>query len=510
MNQPQQSTPQKRQRRNRGRSKDRGNGCGTGYALVLVFLLLQIGMYLSWQRLLTNSNLFDCWSNTFNDDHNDDDDANHADSGIPQQEDDRRIDWSHANGIMGNDGRPPLDRTAGHTLPEKSGIDQEEKDNDDDSVQVDDDSDKKREHNAEFGGLVPRAFPSWPKDRQLPCGKAEDDWWTTERQRSPAKKGYLFVKEMKTGSSTVGGVVLRIARKLGARYNKEGRQCIARIDHSAATTLQYGQRDKDRSFLFTVLREPNKRMVSEFFHFAVSRRKVEPTDSNFQEYILARPTLQDYYIRSLNLVEHLKPVVWSYSINKNDYSVVKGIRQHVGTHILHNYDFIGITERMDESLVVMQLLLGLNVTDILYLKAKGSGGFDDGAHEGKCFFIVPSHVSSGMQTFFDSDDWKNRTQGDVYLYRAANKSLDMTIEQLGTDRFQKALGRFRMAQKLAHERCDVNKIRFPCSANGKRAKNFYRPIADTTDCLWLDSGCGYGCLDDNAAAIELEVLASIP
>ena len=46
--------------------------------------------------------------------------------------------------------------------------------------------------------------------------------------------------------------------------------------------------------------------------------------------------------------------------------------------ILDNYDFIGVTDRFDESLVVLQLLLGLETSDILYLSSKKSGNYDDG------------------------------------------------------------------------------------------------------------------------------------
>jgi len=37
--------------------------------------------------------------------------------------------------------------------------------------------------------------------------------------------------------------------------------------------------------------------------------------------------------------------------------------------ILRQYEFLAITERMDESLVVMQLLLNLTTHEILYIRA---------------------------------------------------------------------------------------------------------------------------------------------
>lgn len=36
--------------------------------------------------------------------------------------------------------------------------------------------------------------------------------------------------------------------------------------------------------------------------------------------------------------------------------------------ILRDYDFIGVTERMDESAVALQMLLGLKTSDVMYLK----------------------------------------------------------------------------------------------------------------------------------------------
>jgi hypothetical protein len=42
---------------------------------------------------------------------------------------------------------------------------------------------------------------------------------------------------------------------------------------------------------------------------------------------------------------------------------------------MEDYDFIGMVERMDESLVIMKMLLQLDMNDILYLSAKHGGGY---------------------------------------------------------------------------------------------------------------------------------------
>ena len=49
--------------------------------------------------------------------------------------------------------------------------------------------------------------------------------------------------------------------------------------------------------------------------------------------------------------------------------------------ILAEYDYIGITERMEESAVALAMLLDLPLGDVLYLNAKQNGGYDEG---GRC------------------------------------------------------------------------------------------------------------------------------
>ena len=91
----------------------------------------------------------------------------------------------------------------------------------------------------------------------------------TSVQRSSARTGFLFEKLMKVGGSTAAGVNARIAWRLGRARGY--RWCRARWDHSSAYALDYHHRHRAQSFLWTVVREPTRRAVSQFFHFQVSR-----------------------------------------------------------------------------------------------------------------------------------------------------------------------------------------------------------------------------------------------
>jgi len=321
-----------------------------------------------------------------------------------------------------------------------------------------------------------RIFLPWNySNHPFPCFPAEAEWDKPSVARSPTRTGLLFLRNMKTGSSTLGGVTIRIARNMARRAASSFPMCKVRFDHTPASILQYGKRDKEKSYLFSFLREPTERAVSEFFHFGVSRLKFEPSAANFKAYLMSREFLNNYFL-------------WDMSLGKfQGGNATWEDKQKAVDEILVGYDFIGITERMDESLVVLKMLLNLEFNDILHLSAKGNGGFDDGAIGGKCHYIVPQYVPPLMQTFFNGPEWAERVNGDTLLYHAAIRSLDLTIEALGSEEVHRQLVEYRRLQAVAKETCLPTTVP-PCTSDGV----FHRT---THNCLFWDSGCGYECLD---------------
>jgi Galactose-3-O-sulfotransferase len=344
--------------------------------------------------------------------------------------------------------------------------------------------------NDNFMGIVARPFSSWPIDAPLPCYRAHDQWMDMSVQFSPARKGLFYLKPYKTGSSTTSGVHLRMARNIAQRRTGASSFdiCDIRFDHGPDPTPGYTLfRDRlpEQSFLWTVLRDPTQRAVSHFFHFMVSRKKLEPTDRNFKSFLRDKAfPIQDYYFHALYTKE-----VYNRNLHKPT---------SVANHILRTYNFIGITERMDESFVALMMLLRLKIADILYISAKTKGGYDDAGNKQPqaCTYIWPSFVSPGMKEFFDSKEWREIVRHDRLLYEAVNRSLDLTIDQLGREKFGEQLRIFQEAQKISKERCLPNTT-FPCDASGI----FHRE--NTTDCLWKDSGCGTTCLDQIATELNL-------
>lgn len=326
-----------------------------------------------------------------------------------------------------------------------------------------------------------------PWTHDFPCFPAEPSWKSIAVQRSPSRTGLLFVREMKTGSSTVAGIMLHIAHRrgfvTGNASHAETSPCRVRIDHSSASRLAYKNRDVTKSFLLSLLRDPTKRAISHFFHFQVSEKKQDPTDKNFQDFFRRRAaSWSNYYVK--DLVMNLDDLQKGF----NDDDIVK--------EILSKYNFIAITERMDESLVVLKQLLGLQMEDILYMSAKTHGSFTTGPGTSPCIYIVPSFLTSGMKEFFESQYWKNYTRADQRLYDAAVQSLDNTIDALGRKKVEEELLIFRRARQYAQQLCE-ERTEYRCNSKGEY-------IGNNSTCYLWDIGCGNQCL--NEISISKDVL----
>lgn len=362
-------------------------------------------------------------------------------------------------------------------------------------------------------GIILRPFQSWPVGKPLPCYAASTGGRDRRRAREStdrsSTRGFFFMKLMKTGGSTAAGIHVRMMNHIaqqqqgrqvpikdydGGRNNTVSKQtirafsgklsCQGKWDHDWAYRM-FRNRNRDESFTWTVLREPTTRVISQFFHFEVTRLGTSTNDGSFQHYLWneyqSRDALYQYYLHVLSTREY------KYHVNVRD--VPSAIQE-----ILSEYDFIGISERMDETAVVLAMLLGLRLADVLYLNAKESGGYDDAQGGGKCQLIQRSFVSEGMRTYFAQPAWKRIIFADQLFYEAVNASFDLTIEYLGRERFEGQLARFRNALTVARETC-LRHEWFPCTSHGERNRN--------KSCLWKDSGCGYECLDRIATRLDL-------
>jgi len=275
----------------------------------------------------------------------------------------------------------------------------------------------------------------------------------------PSNDGLLFVKIKKSGSSTLAGVAARIAHAMSPI---NGAVCKSRMTHEWSQTIHGGfrERNRDKSLLWTILRDPAQRAISDFYFEQVGRNGVDPVQalSNLRK-------VRNFELKSI--------------------SNAKAPGYYIIERVLRELDFIGILERLDESLVVLQLLLGLKTSDILYLNAKQSGGFD---HHNNCSSIPKAVVTPEVKDYLSSDEWKENNKADYLLYDLVNQSMDMTIQYIGRSKFEKALKIFSQAKALVDLHCEYKS---PCIREGVE-----RPRLESgAECYARDWGCGYKCID---------------
>lgn len=358
--------------------------------------------------------------------------------------------------------------------------------NDDEVITVNNDhlirNHTKQSERVEHLNITDRVFPKWEKP--LPCYNISSNrpnlpWHHPKNLKRPTREGLFFLKLLKTASTTGSSIHLRIAHNLAQRQNVSP-ICRTRHLHGWAgrRMYQFGQRDADKSFLWTLLRQPAPRYISEFFHFHAARQNMTASDANIIDFLRHGKHSDRHYLSWLTV---------------RGYRKATSDAESTVQHILQDYNFIGVLERLDESVVALQMILGVPLADVLSVPSKLNGGYDDGEYRKTCFRILPSFVSDGVQAFLDSDEWQEYIGPEQALYNAVNRSLDRTIDALGRDVFKEHLRVYRHAMHVVEVRC--RNVRFPCSEAGERRSE--------TDCIAADMGCGFDCLDQVATELNL-------
>ena len=358
-----------------------------------------------------------------------------------------------------------------------------------------------------------RAFPTWYDETNglpLPCviNHNESQTYTLRVQNQPSKTGILFIKIEKAGSSTLAGVQGRIGHVvyLNQLHNKtlineDGHRVTEGVKPNAVKScklrgMQHSwgfpswktllTRNETR-FLWSIVRRPEDRIISQYFHFNVSRLNSSTSDEDIIEFLQIS---KNHNRQTQYLYPNLREIK---AIQKIKDPIKRNLHwQFIVARILRSYNFIGTLERLDESLVLLQIIMGLKPSDVIPLTAKQSTRENelDMNSRGQCNTYVKSFVSPGVKAFLDSYVYFRRYhESDYMLYEAVDKSMDATIDLLGRVYFETQLENFRRAKKFAEE----NNCTYvsPCLSEG-----VLRPWKDITQmCYLADAGCGHNCLD---------------
>ncbi|KAI2503847.1 sulfotransferase family [Fragilaria crotonensis] len=308
---------------------------------------------------------------------------------------------------------------------------------------------------------VARAFPVWNRSATTPY-----NW--CHKEEGP-RSGILYVKVDKCASTTGSGVSIRIADTLGRRLmGTMNEHCFTRHSHGRASAglQQYLFRDTDRSLLWTTIRQPAPRVMSAFFFFEVSRNGVNATEQNILDFV-GRRKFKTYMLDYVKL--------------KNFTNREEEIR-----HVIQNYDFIAVAERMPESLVVMSMILKVPLADLIVLSAKADE-YDDGMTAKGCIKLTRAWRTPKVDEYLAGEFLQDNY--DMIFYRAVNASLDLTIDALGRDLVTARVSDFYELVEKNKRECSHKAI-FPCPLTLPN-----HTMLSLQNCYRSDAGCGHRCTD---------------
>ena len=279
------------------------------------------------------------------------------------------------------------------------------------------------EYTRAFEAIQPRV---WSSQETISC--------------SSDRPSITFVKLAKVASRTVWAVLQRVAHKVALRQNQPFSSCSIQ-----SPNLAYA-RDLERNATTTphlhlsFLRNPTDRLLSWYTYDRVSSAHHTPSAEALQTYVRTknvRDALYPHFVARLGLQD-------KWVAGKSDGATFV-------QHILDTYHFVGVAERLDESLVVMSLLwTELTLNDLLYVQNEQV----QGSYDPNCRYMHPVNLHTpGIQAYLESEEWRTLSQWDRLLYEKVNASLDATIATLGRERVQEQLREYRRLKEKVQVEC---------------------------------------------------------
>jgi hypothetical protein len=358
------------------------------------------------------------------------------------------------------------------------------------------------------------------KLRRIWPSRPIETWCSGKHSKNVTSASLLrLVKVPKSASSTAAAVVLRIQHR---------HDCAVGWDHGRAADIlppywnasAHSMRRRRHSLLLVApVRTPHSRALSVVYynHISFHRRHRVPLGSNNSSTVSKTRVPADKFI-----VKHLEQVPSNSICDYMQYALPsagsKQQRSDIASPtpnstttleilsyvqgIMNAYDFLLVSNRMDESLVVLSLLTNLPITSVLTMSSKSTGSWyltsatkqikSNGSVGTKpssmqCIPLVPPVTTRGIETYFASHAWKQRHAADRLLFAAANQSLDAMIQALPL--FAERHQEYQTWKARIQANC-VNETYFPCSSSGIPQLEESR-----RSCYERDFGCGYPCID---------------
>ena len=333
---------------------------------------------------------------------------------------------------------------------------------------------------------------TWCSEEWVP----HNNVWTEEQYMESVPKsgqehhGLIFVRSLETYESTLEGITLNIAYNVGKRqFDNQWKKCIAYTQEEYSSQKRFIDGIKAQSLMFSFIRHPQTRDMSHAFtNFNINgeESEINVDPKGLIDYM--ERSFKGYQTKTLLGERNPDERIWQQMDFKTQIQSIPGA--------VSTYDFLGVSERMDESLAAMVLLWDLEPADVIVL-----------SEEKYCNEVSKATSMSKLPAIHQYFEGGHHSEDnpDYLLYHAANFSLTKTIESLGKDRVGEMTQQIRHLQKEAEKTCQPV-ANFRCSSKAEQKVESMEEATTASRCYYKHSGCANECI---ANAIAPKVIREL-
>ena len=194
---------------------------------------------------------------------------------------------------------------------------------------------------------------------------------------------------------------------------------------------------KNTSFYTTIVREPVSQFQSAFYYFGEQRRQANKHGKNLPQSTLMIKYLEGKRVLPTDVNSPATDMGWKRFSEQFKYIVSLEEKMTAFINYLdEEFDFIMISERLDESLVILKEYMGWELRDILYLNRNVVSKFTKDK--------IPEETREKIL---------NHLQLDRMIFEHVTKSFERHIDRLGRERISEEVRKFRVLREEFENKC---------------------------------------------------------
>jgi hypothetical protein len=143
-----------------------------------------------------------------------------------------------------------------------------------------------------------------------------------------------------------------------------------------------------------MLRDLTTCFICQFFYYLSEENPQEPTNHKTTVYV------NEGFPQPFLLCNHVLRLLSQTGVKHSDTIIYV----QIAIRMFDNIDFVSVTERMEEYIMSLAVILNVPLTNVLYIKtSKAAGDFSRHAQQIRCNLILPSYVTERMPHYSSNE-----------------------------------------------------------------------------------------------------------